>query len=456
MCYNRAMRNVRVFNSLTNKIEDFRPIQEGKVSIYVCGPTVYNEPHIGNFRPVIVFDVLRRLLIKLGYEVTFVSNYTDVDDKIIRRAKELGISEKELTEQIIESFRSCVDSVGSLQPDITPKPTVYMGQMIKYIDELVQNGSAYVNGSGDVYFRISADKNYGELSGNTPEALNSGARIEVNSTKESPLDFALWKNTSDDGIKWDSPWGKGRPGWHTECCVMIDSIFAEQHGLIDIHGGGFDLKFPHHENEIAQSTCHNHNRLANYWMHNGFININNEKMSKSLGNVLLAKDVIAQYGGSAFRLMVVNAHYRAPVSFSEETIKEAQANIQKISTLLKNLAVTLQVNGVDLSKCEASNEDAFFNFMCDDLNTTNGLTVLYDEVKLANQNLRKRPLDLSALSDSFARIEDYLYVLGLDIPYPTLSEEDKSLYAEYLSLKAEKRFEESDLIRQKLLEKGIL
>lgn len=448
------MRTVRLWNSLGNQLQEFKPIVPGQVSIYVCGPTVYSSPHIGNFRPVIVFDVLRRLFIALGYKVTFVSNYTDVDDKIIARAKELKISEKELNESVIKEFSSLVDAVGSLQPDIKPRPTVYMPQMISYIDELVDKDAAYVV-DGDVYFRISSISGYGELSGNTPEQLLNGARIEVSSKKESPIDFALWKKT-EDGIKWPTKWSEGRPGWHTECCVMINSIFKDQGGLIDIHGGGFDLKFPHHENEIAQAKAHNGNKLAHYWLHNGFININNEKMSKSLGNVLLAKDVVAEYGGMAFRLMVLNAHYRAPVSFSLETIKEAETNLVKLQTTYRQLAVQLQLHGVDLKTLKGEKEDSFYDAICDDLNTPNALSVLYEEIKLANQLLRANPLDFASLGLSFARLRDYFFVLGLGLQYPNLSKEDVESYSKYLAYKKAKDFQKSDEIRGRLIEKGIL
>ena len=448
------MREITLFSSLGNKTETFVPLQEGKVSLYFCGPTVYNSPHIGNMRPAIVFDTWRRLFLSLGYDVTFVSNYTDVDDKIIHRAKELGISEKELTESVIAEYRSIVDAVGSLQPDITPKPTVYMPQIIQYIDDLVKNGSAYASG-GDVYFRVSSVKDYGCLSGNTPESLNSGARIEVNAQKESPLDFALWKKTGE-GIKWDTPWSEGRPGWHTECCVMIDSIFRAQDGYIDIHGGGFDLKFPHHENEIAQAEAHNGNKLARYWLHNGFININNEKMSKSLGNVILAKDVVATYGGMPLRLMMLNAHYRAPLMFSEETINEAVKNYQKIATLVKQLAVALQLEGKDIENLPKDTNTAFFDEMCADLNTPNALTILYQDIKEANQALRVKERDYNALLNYFAKIKTELYVLGIRADYPHLDEEDKKIYAEYMQAKANKDFALSDILRARLAEKGVL
>jgi len=448
------MREIKLFNSLGNKLETFVPLKEGEVSFYVCGPTVYNDPHIGNFRPVIVFDAWRRLFMRLGYKVTFVSNYTDVDDKIINRAKELGITEKELTESVIKSFSGLVEEVGSLQPDITPKPTVYMQEMISYIGDLVDNGTAYAAPNGDVYFRVEAVEDYGELSGNTPEALNAGARIEVSGIKESPLDFALWKKT-EEGVKWKTPWSEGRPGWHTECCVMINSIFKDQGGLIDIHGGGFDLKFPHHENEIAQSKAHNHNHLANYWIHNGFINIDNEKMSKSLGNVVLAKDVVEKFGGMPFRLMVLNTHYRAPLTFTEETISEAKRNIEKISMALKAAEIKMQLNGINPLECKGDEEKAFFDAMCDDLNTPNAISELYAEVKNLNQLLRVREIDFNALCLSYGRIRDYLATLGLRINPVLLDEEGKQLYASYNQAKADKNFALSDELRQKLIEKGI-
>ncbi len=447
------MREVRLFNSLGGKLETFVPIKEGKVSFYVCGPTVYNDPHIGNFRPVIVFDAWRRLFMALGYDVTFVSNYTDVDDKIINRAKELGIKESELTEQVIGKFATLVDEVGALQPDITPRPTVYMDQMISYIGDLVDSGAAYKANNGDVYFKIDSVEGYGELSGNTPESLNAGARIEVNDIKKSPLDFALWKHT-DEGIKWSTPWSEGRPGWHTECCVMIASIFKDQGGYIDIHGGGFDLKFPHHENEIAQSKAHNHNKLAHYWLHNGFINIDNEKMSKSLGNVILAKDVVAKYGGMPFRIMVLNSHYRAPLTFTEDTIAEAEKSYAKILQTLKSVEIKLELLGIDVTSLKGDEEKEFYDEMCNDLNTPNAFTVLYGELKNANQLLHTREIDLDALCLSYGRIRDYLKVLGIRAPFVELGEEGLTLYREYDAAKAEKNYAKSDEIRAKLIEKG--
>ena len=444
--------NIKFYNSLTNKVEDFHPLKEGEVSMYVCGPTVYNYPHIGNMRPVVVFDTLRRFLSYLGYKVTYVSNFTDVDDKIIKEAKKENKTEKELTEFYIQEFKKTTTAIGSLLPNITPKVTEYIDAIIKYVDNLVKIGAAYeVN--GDVYFRVTKIKDYGALSGINVEDLNVGARIEENSNKESPLDFALWKKTSE-GINWPSPWGNGRPGWHTECCVMIDTIFPEH--FIDIHGGGYDLKFPHHENEIAQSEATHGNKIAKYWMHNAFINFGNEKMSKSLGNVVYAKDLINEVGGAVTRLVILSAHYRQPVNFTEETVNAAISEINKMKMVNKQLALKLQVNDVDLSQGKATYIDNFLLALADDLNTSNALSELYNVIKLANQELRTKESDLAKLNDLFKTLNDMFMILGLDIPYVKLDENDKKLYQNYLKSKENKDFEESDRIRNILLERGIM
>lgn len=447
------MKEVRLFNSLGNRIETFVPLIPNKVSMYFCGPTVYNDPHVGNFRPVIVGDVLRRLFLHLGYEVTFVSNYTDVDDKIIKRAKELGITEKILTEGIIKEYRTLVESVGSLQPDITPKPTVYMSQIIDYVNDLVKKGAAYEK-DGDVYLRVKSIPNYGELSGNNVDDLESGARIDVNDKKEDPLDFALWKKT-EEGIKWISPWSEGRPGWHTECCVMIDSIFKDQNGYIDIHGGGFDLKFPHHENEIAQAKAHNGNQLARYWIHNGFINMNNQKMSKSLGNVVLMKDVVNQFGGIPFRLMILAAHYRAPASFSEETMKEATKKANQLASTIRRAAITLQKLDKNIDNPVPSIDSKVIDALCDDLNTPNALSALYEENKALNIEMSKKPIDVETLYEAFSKVYSGMNVLGIPASFPRLSEEDKTLFASYEEAKAKKDFAKSDELRQKLIERQL-
>ena len=443
---------LKFYNSLSNSLEDFKTLEDKKVSMYVCGPTVYNYPHIGNMRPVVVFDTLRRFLTYLGYEVTYVSNYTDVDDKIIKAAKQEGKSEKELTDFYIKEFEKTVKGIGSQIPSITPRVTEYIDKIIAYIDNLVKIGAAYEK-DGDVYFRVEKIKDYGALSGINVEDLRVGARVEENSQKESPLDFALWKKT-DEGIKWDSPWGKGRPGWHTECCVMIDTIFPRHY--IDIHGGGYDLKFPHHENEIAQSEATHGNKIAHYWMHNAFINFGNEKMTKSLGNVVYAKDMIAQYGGPVTRLVILNAHYRQPVNFTDETVKEAEQVILRMQMAYKQAALKLQSNNIDLNEGKPLFINKFLEALANDLNTSNALAELYNILKDINQQIRSKETDFVLLNNLFKTLTDMFYVLGLDINYVKFDDEISSLYKEYLLSKENKDFAKSDEIRKILIEKGVM
>jgi len=441
---------IKIFNSLTNSEEVLKPIHEGEISMYCCGPTVYGDAHVGNIRPVIVFDTFRRYLEALGYKVKLVSNFTDVDDKIINKALAEGVPEQVISERYIVAYKDVLKSLNVEPHYENPKVTEYMQQIIKYIDELVQKGAAY-EVDGDVFFSINSIKDYGELQNVNVDDLVVGARIEENSKKKSPLDFVLWKKTNV-GIQWDSPWGKGRPGWHTECCVMINSIFG---GKIDIHGGGFDLKFPHHENEIAQAKAHDGHKIANIWMHNGFVNFGNEKMSKSLGNVVLAKDALKEFGPNLLRLLILSAHYRAPVQFTEETINSAKNELTKISQTYKQLAVNLQLANIDLENVHG-NIDKFLEALANDFNTSNGFTVLYEELKNANIELRKNPKDNQKLLVIFANIRDMLNVFGLKIDYPVLSDEDKQIYQQYLKLKQEKKFNESDALRQELMKKGIL
>ena len=444
--------NIKFYNSLSNSLEDFITQEDKKVSMYVCGPTVYNYPHIGNMRPVVVFDTLRRFLTYVGYDVTYVSNYTDVDDKVIKAAKQEGKSEKELTDFYIAEFEKTLKGIGSQVPNITPRVTEYMDKIIAYIDNLVKIGAAYEN-NGDVYFRVERIKDYGALSGINVEDLRVGARVEENAQKESPLDFALWKKT-EEGIKWDSPWGLGRPGWHTECCVMIDSIFPSH--FIDIHGGGYDLKFPHHENEIAQSEATHGNKIAKYWMHNAFINFGNEKMSKSLGNVVYAKDMIAQYGGPVTRLVILNAHYRQPVNFTEETVTQAQQEVTRMQMAYKQAALKLQANGIDLEKGQPVYINKFLEALADDLNTANALAELYNLLKDINQQIRNRETDYELLNNQFKTLTDMFYVLGLDINYVKFDDNISRLYQDYLQSKENKDFSKSDEIRKVLIEKGVM
>ncbi len=420
--------------------------------MYVCGATVYNYPHIGNMRPVVVFDTLRRFFTYVGYDVTYVSNFTDVDDKIIKEAEKQKKSEKELTEFYIREYQKTTLEIGSLLPTISPKVTEYIDKIIVYVAKLVELEAAYVV-EGDVFFRISKIKDYGCLSKININDLLVGARIEENDKKESPLDFVLWKKT-ESGINWDSPWGRGRPGWHTECCVMIDTIFEDH--FIDIHGGGYDLKFPHHENEIAQAEAMHHNKIAKYWLHNAFINFGSEKMSKSLGNVLLAKDVIDKFGGPTCRLVILNTHYRQPVSFTEETINAASQEVNKLTFAYRQLALNLQINNYDFNLGHATNIDKFLESLADDLNTANALAEVYQITKDANQILRNREINLQKAADLFKTLTDMFYVLGLGISYTRLTLEDKQIYHDYLQAKSLKDFALSDRLRSILIERNIL
>ncbi|MDY0100872.1 MAG: cysteine--tRNA ligase [Bacilli bacterium] len=443
---------ILLYNSLTNKVELFKPLKENKVSIYICGPTVYNDPHIGNIRPVVVFDVLKRLFLYLNYKVTFVSNYTDIDDKIIEQAEAKKMSEEEITNYYIEAFKKVVEQINSYQPDISPRVTNYIPEIINYIGDLLQKGAAY-EVTGDVFFRVASIEGYGQLSKINVDDLLSGARVEENIKKESPLDFILWKKTSK-GLNWDSPWSRGRPGWHTECCVMINTIF--EGGRIDIHGGGFDLKFPHHENEIAQSKAHSGHLIANYWLHNGYIIFDQTKMSKSLGNVILAKDMIEQYGGNVVRLLLLSTHYRAPLNITEEVIKTAQNEWQKIQNTLNQLSVILQLNNISLVEKANIDISEFIKELANDLNTPNALTYFYAQLKAINTSLRQKPLNIKDLLNYFFKLEAMFSIFGFSFKHPLLDENDKMLYNKYLKYKSEKNFAESDRIRKILMEKNIL
>ena len=331
--------HMKLYNSKTNQIETFKPIKPNEVSMYVCGPTVYGEAHIGNARPIIVFDTLRRLFLALGYKVDFVSNYTDVDDKIIQKAINEAVDETVITKRYIEAYEAVRNSLNALPIEHNPKVTENIEGIVAFIQDLVNQGYAY-DVNGNVYFRVEKANEYGEISKQRIEDLLVGARIEAESEKENPLDFTLWKKT-DQGIQWDSPWGKGRPGWHTECVVMIHEHF---HHMIDIHGGGMDLKFPHHENEVAQSRACLHHGLANVWMHNGMLNIDGEKMSKSLGNVMLAKDVIAQLGSAVVRWMMMSVDYRSPLNITDDVVETAKTEVNKALSALRQVEIKVQLS----------------------------------------------------------------------------------------------------------------
>ncbi len=447
---------MRLFNTLTNKKEEFKPIEEGKVSIYICGPTVYNHAHIGNTRPMIVFDVLRRTFEYLGNDVTFVSNYTDVDDKIIKAAKAEGITEKELTDKYIKAYEDVRAGLNIEDPTYKPRVTETMPEIIDFIQALIDKGYAY-EVDGDVYFRVTKVKEYGMLSGIKVEDLIVGASDRTLSVddkkKESTTDFALWKKT-DEGIQFDTPWSKGRPGWHTECVVMINKLFKD--GKIDIHGGGQDLKFPHHENEIAQSMAYNGHPIANYWMHNQMINIDGEKMSKSLGNVLWAKDLIVEFGCNVFKWLMLSTHYRNPLNMTDDVIAGVRKEVSKVENATKNASLYLQVNHVPAHDYKKETVDAMVNALEDDLNTSLALTQVLDQVKVLNQVMRVREKDNDGIATEYATLVKMGDVLGFLFEGTKLSEEDIALYEQWNAYKKEKNFDEADRVRKELTERGIL
>ena len=445
---------MKVFNTLTNKKEEFVPIKQGEVSIYVCGPTVYDHAHIGNARPLIVFDILRRTFEYLGYKVTFVSNFTDVDDKIIKAAKEEGITEKELTDKYIKAYNDIRSGLNLLFPTYSPRVTETMQPIIDFIQSLVDQGFAY-EVDGDVYFRVTKINEYGMLSGIKVEDLIAGAseRVDENDKKESSTDFALWKKT-DEGIQFDSPWSKGRPGWHTECVVMINDIF--ENGRIDIHGGGQDLKFPHHENEIAQSMACHHHPIANVWMHNQMINIDNQKMSKSLGNVLWAKDLIETLGCNVFKWLMLSTHYRNPLNFTEEVLTSVKKEVEKVENVLKQTSLYLQVQHYQQEEYSKETVDTMVEALSDDLNTSLALTQILNQVKVLNQSMRVKDKDNQVISREYQTLIQMLDVMGFVHEMKQLSDNDIVLYEKWLEEKANKNFDKADELRGQLQMRGII
>lgn len=445
---------MKLFNTLTNKKEEFKPLKEGEVSIYVCGPTVYNYVHIGNTRPMIVFDVLRRTFEYLGYKVTFVSNYTDVDDKIIKAAKQEGITEKELTDKYIKAYEDVRRDLHLEFPTYAPRVTETMEQIIAFIAKLIDLGYAY-EADGDVYFRVSKVKEYGQLSGIRIEDLLAGAseRVEDKGVKEESTDFALWKKTGE-GIQFDSPWSKGRPGWHTECVVMINDIFDQ--GKIDIHGGGQDLKFPHHENEIAQSCALNGHAIAHTWMHNQMININNEKMSKSLGNVVWAKDLIKDLGCNVYKWFMLSSHYRNPLNMTDDIIQGVKKEVAKVDNVIRQASLYLQVEGIDQSDYHREKVDEMVDALADDLNTSLALTLILKEVKNLNQLMRTKDKDNQEIASSYQTLLKMCDVIGFVFEPKQLSADELKLYKKWNEAKAQKNFAEADKYRADLIAKGII
>jgi cysteinyl-tRNA synthetase len=440
---------LKIYNSLTNKIEEFMPKNKNTVNMYVCGPTVYNYIHIGNARPVIFFDTFKKYLEFKGLTVNYASNITDVDDKIINKAIEEGVTEKEITDRYEKAYFEDVNRLGSEKPDFVPHATEYIPEMESFIKGLEDKGYAYSN-DGDVYFRINKLPEYGILSNQNKDELENGVRIDVSDKKESPLDFTLWKKT-DKGIQWESPFGKGRPGWHTECVCMIDKIF--NHTEIDVHGGGMDLKFPHHENEIAQANAMYHNHLAKYWMHVGRVNLGKEKMSKSLGNVIWVKD-FKDNELMPYRLLVITTPYRNSIDFTQDLFDQYKKMYEKFSRAYKQALLQADLESLEDLSINEEEKESFIQFMDNDLNTANVLTLANDILKKINNSVRAKDTKQALVeANTLKMIFD---VLGVKLSYTKLTDENKALYISWNEAKANKNFEEADKIRQELTEKGII
>ncbi|MBR3062833.1 MAG: cysteine--tRNA ligase [Exiguobacterium sp.] len=450
---------IQLYNSLTNKKEPFVPIVPGKVSMYVCGPTVYNYIHVGNARPAIAFDTVRRYLTYRGYEVKYVLNFTDVDDKIIRAANELGEDTETLTNRYIEAYLADTGALNVQPADVHPRVTDTMEEIIEFIRQLETEGFAYES-EGDVYFRTKKFETYGKLSQQSIEDLRAGSRVDVGEKKEDPLDFVLWKAAKPDEPSWDSPWGKGRPGWHIECSAMAKKHLGT---TIDIHAGGHDLKFPHHENEIAQSEACNHAKFANYWLHNGFINIENEKMSKSLGNFLLVHEALKEVDPMVLRFFMLSVHYRHPINYSRELIEQAANGWSRIKEAYQNIEYRLSVTA-GLGEASESMERklesikaSFIESMDDDINTANAVTVLFDLAREANIYAKADHVAKATLEQVLSLFDELTGVLGL-----TLAEEKELLDAEIDQLiqerndaRAARNFARADEIRDLLKEQNI-
>jgi len=451
---------IQIYNTLTREKEAFVPIQENKVGIYVCGPTVYNYIHIGNARPAIVFDTVRRYFEYKGYEVNYVLNFTDVDDKIIATANELDEDMFVVTNRFIDAYLEDVKALGVKEATHHPRVTETMEEIIDFVKGLIDKGVAY-EVEGDVYFKPRAFDEYGKLSDQSIDELRSGARIKIGENKADPLDFALWKKAKQGEVAWDSPWGKGRPGWHIECSAMAKKYLGE---TIDIHAGGQDLAFPHHENEIAQSESLNEKQFAHYWMHNGYMNIDNEKMSKSLDNFVLARDLIESHQPNVIRFFMLSVHYRNPINFTDQLLAGAKNSYDRIKTAYTNLEhrkeSSMDLAGNDehwLEKDSVFKKD-FETAMEDDFNTANAISVLFDVTKEANLYLESKQTSTKVIQSFQESILLFLDVLGIgmDEDGELLAEEVEALIQERTEARKDKNFARADEIREELTQKNIL
>lgn len=449
---------IRIYNSITNQIEPFKPVHEGELSMYVCGSTVYDNMHIGNSRPIIFFDTVARFFMMLGYQVKMVSNFTDIDDKIINKAKAEHTTENVISERYIASILKTYQALNCLPHYRNPKVTETIPQIIQFIQLLIEKKGAYVV-DGDVYFAIDRVSDYGILSGQSKEKLMVGYRVDTNEKKENPIDFNLWKKT-DEGLKFCSPWSEGRPGWHTECVVMIDSIF---HGLIDIHGGGLDLKFPHHDNEIAQAKVAFNHQIANVWMHNGRIDLAGEKMSKSLGNIIWAHELVERIGYPVYRLMILNVPYRQPLNYKEDLITQAQIDLEKMMRPYLGLKRKLQLefHQTTITKQLTHPEylalhQEFVEAMSDDFNTANAITILFKVAKVMNGLLRTSLEQPLLIEEVLFLFEQMTTVLGILKPVEALTKDQVDLVMKWRQARQNKDFATADLYREEVAILGVI
>lgn len=474
---------MRFYNTMSNKIEEFETIEKGKVKMYVCGPTVYNYIHLGNARPIIVFDTLARYFKYRGYDITYIQNFTDVDDKIIKRANEEGISVKEVTEKYIKGFFEDIEPLNISDDIVRPKVTENMPEIIEIIKKLIDEGFAYEK-DGNVFFEVKKFEEYGSLSNQKIDELEIGARVDIMEEKNNPLDFALWKRKKEGEPYWDSPWGQGRPGWHIECSAMAKKYLGD---TFDIHGGGQDLVFPHHENEIAQSRCAYHGNFANYWLHNGFIQVNGDKMSKSLGNFFLLREILGKFPGNVVRLFILGTHYRKPINFSMDNMEDSRKTLKNIVTSMNNFSEIIgkfsdkgshEGEVSDNTGNNSTNEfkekvneldKKFMEAMDEDMNTPQALAVIFDQIK----ETKKFSVNISngeeaeALNYSYnslrKKLEEVLGImLFMEDENKNFKNNDKltgNLIELLIKLRAdarkEKNFKLSDEIRDNLKELGI-
>lgn len=453
---------MKIFNTLTRQKEDLIPLKEGEFKIYACGPTVYNFIHIGNARPLCVFDVLRRYLEWRGNTVTFVQNFTDIDDKIIRRANEEGVSYKEISETYIKEFWTDAKGLGVREATVHPKATENIGEIIDIVSTLVEKGYAYAV-DGDVYFSPKQFPAYGKLSHQPLEELEAGARINIGEVKRDPMDFALWKSAKPGEPYWDSPWGHGRPGWHIECSAMVRRYLGT---TIDIHCGGQDLIFPHHENEIAQSECCNGAPFSRYWMHNGFITVDKVKMSKSLGNFFTVRDVAQQFGYEPIRMLMISSQYRSPINYSYDAIEQCRASLERLYTCRDNLDFALQNAKDDADATDAeettridSFKQSFIDAMEDDLNTADALGSVFELVRDLNTNVNEGVHSKALVSHAIEIFDELVGVLGLLYnrkQKDDLDSEIEALIAQRTAARKAKNWAEADRIRDELKARGII